>query len=85
MILRDLFRDGECTFNSFHAQARGFSPTTVSKRLKELEKNEFIQAKLYQRNPPRFAYSLTQKGRSLGPVLKAMKAWGNFAIDAQKK
>ena len=35
-----------------------------------------IAARLYENHPPRFEYYLTDKGRALGPVLKALHAWG---------
>ena len=31
---------------------------------------------LYSEHPPRLEYHLTDKGRSLGPVMKALREWG---------
>jgi DNA-binding HxlR family transcriptional regulator len=31
---------------------------------------------MYERHPPRVEYLLTEKGRALGPVLKALHSWG---------
>jgi DNA-binding HxlR family transcriptional regulator len=45
--------------------------------LKELEKNGIIESTLYAEHPPRWEYALTAKGRELGPVLTALKRWGD--------
>jgi DNA-binding HxlR family transcriptional regulator len=48
----------------------------LSARLKTLESNGVIAARLYEQHPPRFEYFLTEKGRALGPVLEALYRWG---------
>jgi DNA-binding HxlR family transcriptional regulator len=48
----------------------------LSARLKEMEDNGLIFRQLYSERPPRVEYVLTDKGKSLGPVVKAMRAWG---------
>ena len=35
-----------------------------------------IATRLYERHPPRYEYLLTEKGKALAPVLKALYAWG---------
>jgi DNA-binding HxlR family transcriptional regulator len=35
-----------------------------------------IGTRLYERHPPRYEYLLTEKGKALGPVLKALYNWG---------
>jgi DNA-binding HxlR family transcriptional regulator len=42
-----------------------------------LETQGVIATRLYERHPPRYEYLLTAKGKSLGPVLKALDAWGS--------
>ncbi|WP_299610168.1 helix-turn-helix domain-containing protein [uncultured Tateyamaria sp.] len=81
MILRDLFRDGTCKFQDFDAQKRGFSPNTVSARLKSLVDRGFVQTVLYQDHPPRYHYSLTKAGHALGPVMTAMYDWAGGTSD----
>lgn len=76
LILRDLFLFGPRKFNEFQESLEGISPNTLSSRLKTLEENELIERKFYEEHPPRAEYSLTAKGRELGPVLKALKEWG---------
>jgi DNA-binding HxlR family transcriptional regulator len=41
-----------------------------------LEGHGLIERKLYSEHPPRLEYHLTEKGRSLGPIVKALRDWG---------
>jgi DNA-binding HxlR family transcriptional regulator len=45
--------------------------------LKTLEAQGVIARLLYNEHPPRLEYYLTEKGKGLGPVLKALKKWGD--------
>jgi hypothetical protein len=38
--------------------------------------NARLATRLYESHPPRYQYLLTEKGRALRPVLKALYAWG---------
>jgi DNA-binding HxlR family transcriptional regulator len=44
--------------------------------LKELEEKGVIESQLYSDHPPRSEYLLTPKGRTLGPILRALRQWG---------
>ncbi len=76
LILRDLFRKGALRFQDLEGSLVGIAPNTLSARLKTLEKQGVISARLYEKHPPRFEYFLTEKGQALGPVLKALYRWG---------
>jgi DNA-binding HxlR family transcriptional regulator len=76
LILRDLTRKGPQRFQELEAGLPGVAPNTLSARLKVLEAQGVIATRLYERHPPRYAYFLTDKGKALGPVLKALYAWG---------
>lgn len=76
LILRDLFKLGPLRFQHFVDVLPGLAPTTLSARLKGLEENGILERQLYSDHPPRAEYALSQKGRKLGPVLKAMENWG---------
>lgn len=77
LILRDLFRLGPRRFQDFQSSLAGVAPNTLSARLKALEANGVVQRTLYNERPPRLEYSLTEKGKSLGPVVKVMRDWGS--------
>ncbi len=76
LILRDLFRKGPLRFQQLEAGLPGVAPNTLSARLKALEAKGVIATRLYEAHPPRYEYLLTDKGKALGPVLKALYAWG---------
>ena|SRR5579883_1503114 len=76
LILRDLFREGPRRFQDFQTSLPGVSPNTLSARLKLLEARGIVERKLYEEHPPRAEYLLTEKGRTLGPILKALQEWG---------
>jgi len=76
LILRDLRRKGPLRFQDFEEGLSGIAPNTLSARLKALEAQGLVATRLYERHPPRYEYFLTDKGSALGPVLKALYAWG---------
>ena len=76
LILRDLFLHRARRFQDFQDSLKGIAPNTLSARLKSLEDQDVITSRLYCKHPPRAEYLLTEKGSALGPVVQAMRAWG---------
>ncbi len=76
LILRDMFEKGARRFQDLEMSLEGVAATTLSARIKSLEKRGIIEGQLYQAHPPRYEYSLTAKGRALGPILDALRDWG---------
>jgi DNA-binding HxlR family transcriptional regulator len=76
LILRDLFVDGPRKFQDFERTLSGISATTLSARLKKLEEHKILTRRFYADHPPRAEYLLTDKGRTLGPLLKMLLDWG---------
>lgn len=75
LILRDL-STAPRTFSDLEKSLVGLSPRTLSQRLNKLEGEAIIIKSLYCERPPRYQYSLTQKGLELKSVLMAMADWG---------
>lgn len=48
----------------------------LTQQLRELEEAGIIHRKVYPVVPPKTEYSLTEYGRTLAPVMKAMCEWG---------
>ena len=76
LLLRDLLLQGPRRFQDFQNSLTGIAPNTLSARLKSLEDDGLIRRELYNERPPRLEYVLPDKGKSLGPVLKALRDWG---------
>ena len=76
LILRDLFREGPRRFQDLQQSLTGIAPNTLSARLKDMEARGLLVRRAYSDHPPRLEYRLTPRGRSLGPVLKALHDWG---------
>lgn len=76
LILRDLLLHGARRFQDLQDSLKGIAPTTLSDRLKTLERHGIVERRFYSQHPPRAEYALTQKGLDLGPVVRAMRDWG---------
>ena len=76
LLLRDLFLRGPRRFQDFQESLAGVAPNTLSARLKDMEEHGLIERRAYSNHPPRLEYQLTEKGKSLAPVLKALRDWG---------
>jgi DNA-binding HxlR family transcriptional regulator len=75
LILRDLAVGGARKFQDLE-RSLGISPNTLSARLKRLEESLIIERRFYAQHPPRAEYLLTDKGKELRPVLRALFEWG---------
>ena len=75
LVIRDLFA-GKSTYSEFQSSPEKIPTNILADRLKRLIENSIIKKTPYQDNPPRYAYKLTDKGRSLGPVMKELVKWG---------
>ena len=63
--------------NALHRLIGKISFKMLSTTLKELEKDGLINRKVYPELPPKVEYSLTDKGKSLIPMLFALCEWGD--------
>jgi DNA-binding HxlR family transcriptional regulator len=77
LILRDLLVHGARRFQDLQDSLDGIAPTTLSERLRTLERNGVVERRFYSMSPPRAEYVLTAKGRDLGPIVGAMRKWGD--------
>ena len=63
-------------FNELKRYLKRISDKTLSANLKELEQDQLIVRTEYPQIPPKVEYSLSERGRSLIPILDAMCIWG---------
>lgn len=76
-ILYTLMEFGVVRFNELQRYIRGISFKTLSLTLKELEADKLIVRTEYPQIPPKVEYSLSERGRSLMPILDGMCEWGD--------
>jgi len=76
VVLYHLF-EGTLRFNELRRRLANCTQRMLTNQLRELEADGFIARKVYPQVPPKVEYSLTDRGRSLEPVIKALKAWGD--------
>ena len=75
-ILYTIAQFGLIRTNEMQRYIEDISFKTLSANLKELEQDGLIIRKEYPQIPPKVEYSLTEKGKTLIPILNAMCAWG---------
>ena len=81
LILYHLTEHGSKRFNELLRYITVVSQRTLTNQLRELEADGLITRKVYAEVPPRVEYSITEKGRSLFPILELMCQWGATNID----
>jgi DNA-binding HxlR family transcriptional regulator len=79
LILYLIFNDIN-RFGKMGMILRDISKQMLTTQLRELENDGIIERKIFPEIPPRVEYSLTDKGRSLVPIIHLMKEWGNDHI-----
>ena len=75
-ILYTLMEFGVVRFNEMKKYIGTISYKTLSSTLKELEADQLVDREEYPQIPPKVEYSLTERGRSLIPILDRMCEWG---------
>ncbi|ARN83121.1 winged helix-turn-helix transcriptional regulator [Methylocystis bryophila] len=71
-LLGDTLRFGELS-----RRLPGVTQRMLTQQLRELESDGVIERKVYAQAPPRVDYSLTEFGRTLGPLFLLMRDWGD--------
>lgn len=82
VVLYHLF-EGTMRFNALRRRLANCTQRMLTNQLRELEADGLIARKVYPEVPPKVEYSLTEKGRSLEPVISALKAWGDAHVAAK--
>lgn len=72
--------EGPLRFNELLRKLPDMTHATLSKQLKQMEKNGLVLRKEYMQIPPKVEYSMTELGRAFIPVLDCIEKWGNQYI-----
>jgi len=76
-ILYTLMEFKVVRFNELKKYIGSISYKTLSSTLKELEKDDLVHREEYPQIPPKVEYSLTERGKSLIPILDNLCEWGD--------
>ena len=80
VILHHLL-DGTARFNEIRRRLPGLAPRMLTNQLRELEVDGLITRTVYAQVPPKVEYRVSDLGRSLEPILRALKVWGTEHMD----
>ena len=75
LILRDLM-NGTMRFGELRKSIGQVSQKVLTAQLRQMEGSGLLTRTVYPEVPPRVEYTLTDLGRSLKPILDAMRVWG---------
>ena len=75
-ILYTLMEFEVVRFNEMQKYIGSITYKTLSSTLKQLEADGLIHREEYPQIPPKVEYSLTERGKSLIPILDQMCEWG---------
>ena len=68
--------DSTLRFSELRRLVPEATPKMLTQQLRELEEDALLSRRVYPVVPPKVEYSLTERGRSLFPILEAMYNWG---------
>jgi len=74
--------DGTKRFNELKRMFPSLTQRILAQQLRELERDGIVHREVYAEVPPRVEYSPSEMGRSLEPVLRALRQWGADHVNA---
>ena len=75
LIVRELL-GGTRRFGELQRGIGHVSQKVLTSQLRAMEADGLVHREVFAEVPPRVEYSLTPLGRSLAPVMDALRAWG---------
>lgn len=66
---------GTLRYSELRKEMGNITDAVLASTLKELIANEIVLRKSYDEIPPRVEYSLTEKGKSVVPILQSICQW----------
>ena len=83
LILRDLLT-GTKRYNELRKSLPDISQKVLTATIKSMVNDGLVIRTAYPEVPPRVEYRLSDLGKSMQPVIKAMEAWGKAYKDSLK-
>ncbi len=76
MILCVIDKEETVRYGDLRRSVFGITNTMLANSLKEMENDGLIERKQYMEMPVRVEYTLTDKAKSIVPILLELKRWG---------
>jgi DNA-binding HxlR family transcriptional regulator len=76
LLLLHLINNDINRFGKMSMMLKDISKQMLTSQLRELERDGIIERIIFAEIPPRVEYSLSEKGKSLLPIIELMKDWG---------
>lgn len=76
LIIYWLLRNEVMRYSELKRNLNGVTHKMLSLGLKQLEQDKIITRKQYDQIPPKVEYRISNKGRSLAPIISALCNWG---------
>ncbi|MEM6252813.1 MAG: helix-turn-helix domain-containing protein [Cyanobacteria bacterium P01_D01_bin.156] len=71
-------------FNELRRLMPDITQRMLTKQLRELEAENLISRKVYAEVPPKVEYSITEYGKTLEPIICALRTWGLQHLEKMK-
>lgn len=76
---------GKKRFSELSRTIGAITQRMLTLQLRELEESGIVLRTVHAEVPPRVDYELTDLGRSLQPVLEAMRSWGETYVQGRRQ
>jgi DNA-binding HxlR family transcriptional regulator len=77
--------ENKLRFSELRKVITNATPKMLTQQLRELEAQALIHREVFPVIPPKVEYSLTETGKSLMPILVAMRDWGISYLRGQNQ
>lgn len=81
VILYHLLNNELLRFNEIQKQMPQATAKMLSRQLRELETDGLVHREVYPVVPPRTEYSLTERGKTLAPIINEICDWGRTYME----
>ncbi|MCA0754212.1 helix-turn-helix transcriptional regulator [Paenibacillus sp. N4] len=85
VILFHLFTNGTMRFSELQKAMPDITKKMLTSQLRELEYHNIVHREIYRQIPPKVEYSITEYGKKLTPLIKALGEWGMAHVQHLKE
>lgn len=84
LIILYWLEDDKKRFNELRRLMPAVSHKVLAATLRRLEREGIVTRTVYPEVPPKVEYSISGYGRSVSPVIKAVRQWGRHHLEKRK-